>query len=746
MAAVALEIERERNFSLADKQKLKTLIAQGCLETYAELFGQSFVNALDSAETSDKHHSQAILWHWHARLGLIQFEIELREHQEDYNKGRIHFEAFTRIKERLQETHYPAFWAYLAIWARGNLKTTLARYMAVMDAFLSFALGVGGYALIVGGTKSKVRGTAKSIQTLLQSEKIKEYAQPLSVVKTNDAGIAQGWTADFINTAGNYIFHFIGLDEGVAGANVDNIRPTFIIPDDVDDREDSPVIADSRFKVLTGAVIGTKQWNTLFFFAQNLISRFSVLYRIHKQQARVFANRLATDPIPAVRNPVYEQRTMPNGLIKDIIVSGECTWRGWNLREVQNQIDAMTLPVFNIECQHDVELSREGLMHKRYDDNVHPVSYSQFASVFGSREAWKYWAKVPTSDWARTKTKFHANVAAFLAVSSQNTPLPGHTFLVPFAFAADTTPADVAVRLLKSLTPYAFQNRSNLYGQLESKTWEELVDDAWKRTNGEQYFRSESERVEFLKSSYTDLIRPHAEAVLLQYNVKAGVNSHSEDKVRAMFNDGFGFNFAPANPRETDALDDIDEAMKVDYKLPHSFDPNKNGWTRWHVLVEDDLTAEPIYVNGVTVYPPAPYPDVTAPDDLFDGDLFRYQMRNRRFAPPRLSKTGEKIDVAEKLNDDFGQSVQFVYMKKLLDNIELSHSEMVEAQMSAQNTAENVSKFYGQEGFAALMMGRIQEQRQIELRIEDERRAEDEKIRQVFGSGRRIKLLGARRR
>ena len=197
-----------------------------------------------------------------------------------------------------------------------------------------------------------------------------------------------------MNTSAGYVFHFIGLDEGVAGANVDDVRPTFIIPDDVDDREDSPVISQNRFDVLTRAIIPAKQWNTLFFFAQNLISRFSVLYQIWTQQVRVLANRYFTKPIPAVRNLVTTERTV-NGIIKDIVISGNCTWRGWNLREVQNQIDAMTLPIFNLECQHEVKQSREGLMHKKYNDDVHPISYSQFASVYGSTDAWKDWYKLP---------------------------------------------------------------------------------------------------------------------------------------------------------------------------------------------------------------------------------------------------------------------------------------------------------------------------------------------------------------
>ena len=653
-----------------NNQKARNLVEQGWQATYAELFGQSFVDALDSAETGDKHHSEALEWHWKARLGMINCELELKKTSSKLALGIISPETFEILKENLQEKWFPTFLAYFSIWSRGNMKTTLARYMTITDAFLSFAYGVASYALVVGGTVEKVRGTAKSIAALLQSAKIKEYAPQLTVVKKNDSGISQGWTADFINTEAGCLFHFIGLDVGVAGANLENTRPTFIIPDDIDTRKLSPVEAETRFNRFTLEVIPTRQWNTLVFFAQNLISRYSTLYRIWKQQVKVLTNRLVTDPVPAVRNLQVEQRTV-GGIIKDVVIGGFCTWRGWNLREVQNQIDSMGLPAFLIECQHEVEQSREGLVHKNYNDNVHPISYSQFAAVFGSKDAWKDFYKVPFSDWARTKTKYHANVAGYFAVSSANTKYPGITFCVPLSFKADTAPEDVAERLLSVLTPFAYGN----------KTWRDLIDDAWKRNNAVQHFETQSERLEYALRYYTQMIPNYSTDILKAYRVGTGAMSHSEDVVRKILNGGFGFSFIPSNPGKTDALEDIDAAQRVDYKLPHLFDATKKGYTRWYILCRDDRRAQPQIINGIEVYPPAPYPDAAQSDDLHDADLCRFQMCNRRYADPKLTELGERIDEMLKLHDDFGQAFQMVYFKKLLTNIDLDPVEKVEAHL-----------------------------------------------------------------
>ncbi len=495
----------------------------------------------------------------------------------------------------------------------------------------------------------------------------------------------KGWTASFIYTKANAIFHFAGLDEGLAGGNLEtdiqehgdgdtrsDVRVTLFVPDDIDGREDSPIQAERRFKALTAEVLAMGQENSLVFFAQNLISRYSTMYRIYSQQARVLTGRKPTKPIPAVLNLEVEQQTTKDGIIQDVFVSGKPTWHVWDNKRIQKEINRFGFPAFLRECQHEVEQSKEGLMHRVYDDNVHAISYSQFASVYGSPDAWKHWFKVPANDWARTKTKYHANVAGYLAVSSQNTPQPGFTFLVPFSFPADTEPEDVAERLLSRLTPFASDNL----------TWRELIDSVWKRVADNISFDSVGDRLAFRSRYYQNTIAEYSRPVLAKYQVKTGVNSHSEDKVREMLNIGFGFSFIPSNPKKTEALETIDLEMRVDYTMQHLFDPDKMGYTRWYVLCPDDRTQRPKRVGNALMYPPTPFPDTISPNDLHDEALFRYQMMNRRFLPPKVTELGERIDQPEKLNDDFGQMLQMVYLKRLLNNIEHTTEEVLQRRIA----------------------------------------------------------------
>jgi hypothetical protein len=628
------------------RKALNAAIGGGWRALYAAAFGQSFVDILAP------HHIEAIEWHWFSRFGFI-------------NGGK------------------PDYWAYFPIWSRGHLKSTIARRIAVADGLISVWANIPAYILYVSRNKEMVLKHSKSIETLIASKEVKILCPNLSKAKQSEAGASKGYSGALLNTAANVIFHFAGLDEGLAGGNVDDIRPTIIILDDIDGREKSEVISKSRFEKLTLEVLPMRQANTLVFFAQNLINRYSVMYRIQTGHERVLTGRKPTQPIPALINPVFGEKTV-GGITKDYVVSGTPTWRFYDVERCNEEIDTGGgLEAFKRECQHDVSQSTENLVHKRWNDQIHAISYSQFASVYGSSDAWKDWYKVAFSDWARTKTKYHANVAGYAAVSSQNTARAGLTFIIPFSFPKDTSPEDVAVRLLSSLTPYAY----------DEKTWSSLVDDAWKRNNATQHFESVSDRLAFLTGYYQSLIAKHARRVLQMYNVRAGVNSHSEDKVRDMFNNGFGFPFVPANPAAHDSLEDIDDAMRVDFNMPHLFKYGENGYTRFYCLCPDDRSQLPVIVNGVEVYPPLPYPHNSLDgEELHDSDLFRFQMSNRRRADPKLLEAGEEIEKLVKLYDDYGQSLQMIYLKKLLSNIPFTKDEKTELSLSEKVQQKNIDE------------------------------------------------------
>lgn len=683
---------RSRESSACPAAEAAALEARGWRAWYAEMFGQRFVDALDSAETDDRHHSDAIEWHWKTRRALIRIELEERRLRQAVEIGALGVTDCERQIAALYEEHFPTFLAYFTIWSRGHLKTTIVRRVIVADACLSTSAGVGGYSLVVGGTKKKVAGTARTIETMLRSAKVRRYYPNLSEVKRGQRGTSKGWRADFLNTEAGYVFDFAGLDVGMAGANEEDVRPTFIVPDDLDQRSDSEVIAENNFNTFTHEILPMGQWNTLVWWAQNLISRFSCIYRIWKQQARVLTNRVFTNPVPAVRNLVTETRTV-NGLVKDVYVSGKATSRLWDARRIQQEIDREGLPAFLKECQHEVDQDREGLVLQNYDDPVHVISLSEFESVFGTRDIPRRSYKYVFNDWSRSKTKHHANVVGVVTVTSQNEPLPGCVFLFhPMSFPRDTAPEDVAVRLLTKISPRVISGGREF-------TWPELVKSTLQATNLGHLIGETSRLIDESRSLLAKVIPDKVRPVINAQNYVLFRGSHEQKSKNFtgalnVYKDVFGLPFENVNPGADGGVDMINLLMKVDYSLPHRIRRGAVGFTNFFMVVDDDRSGGPVYVTeeGVEVYPPAPYNEALTPDELVDADLFRYQFKNCRFRDPYMTAAGEREGEIIKLNDDAVNGLMMLFFDNRVRAAPLTYEEKVVEAIPKRNRYENLLK------------------------------------------------------
>jgi len=634
--------------------KLRELIAKGWRETYNALF-TNFTAGLG------EHHIDAIEWHWESRIAFLKGE-------------------------------HPQYLAYFPIWFRGGAKSFVAERLVIVDGILSFAYQKPSYALYVCKNKEKVQEHISNIETLLSSPQIRELCPKISNPSRKEiTGQQKKWTASFLKSEANVSIQGGTLDSGLAGSRVEDTRPTFLIFDDIDGREDSPVIAEARFRQLTTEILPMRQKDTLVFFPQNLISRYSCMYRIHKGQMRVLTNRKPTQPVPAVRNLVTEQRTI-DGIVRDIFISGEPTWHIWDRQRVQDEIDTEGLESFLREAQHEVEGSKEGRIFYNFEDDVHVISESEFASVYGSLDAWLRWRKRCVNDWARTKTDKHANIAMWFTVSSEGTKVPGVKFLMyPMSFPADSAPEDVAERLLTCLSPYA----------KDKMTWSEVRTATLRRANADMFTKTVLERINYehsaLQKVMPDLVKP----LLRQCNVSQGVMSHERDDVRKIYTSVYGLPMKGINPRKHGGIELINREMRVDREMPHPFRPDQMGFTRWFMVAPDDTTQEPRYVDGKPVYPPLPYPVSLHTKDLEDSDLARFQYNNYRYRPPTLTVTGEEIDNPEKMFDDFPNGNQMDAMAGDLTGSSLTDEQKLELVMP-QEIIENVREMKGKSGIDKL--------------------------------------------
>lgn len=672
---------------------LRAAIETGWKETYSFLFDtedRPFVGVLA------RHHRQAIKWHWAARHRLCRQKQREATVISRLEASNLTLPQKVRALKKYREKQ-PRYLAYFPIWPRGHMKSTITRRIAVVDAIIELYYGFRGYCLYFSGTDQKTELHAKSINAILTSPKMIRHAPSLSQVKrAEEGGRSLGWKATFFYTAAGYVFHFGSLQSGLAGGNIDDVRPSLLCPDDIDDRKDSPTISENNFKLLTTEILPMGATGTLTIWAQNLISRYSAMYRIHKGHARVLTNRMPSKPIPAIRGMTSEIRTI-NGIVKDVITGGKPTWKYFGIPECQEEVDRIGLPSFLRELQHEVEQSMEGLMLHNYNDSIHVISESEFESVFGTRKMPEAWPKEWGNDWARTKTARHANVALWRTVSSQRTELPGMTFIFhPMSFKANAQPEDVAERVLSCLTPYANETteiRGTRVAPVVEKerllTWAEVRRDELLRINALAHTTEQLERINFERAALIEIIPKYAEPVLRRHSVRGGVNSHEREDIREIYNRVYALKCEGINPGKFGGVEQLNREMMVDLKSAHPFRPDQMGFTRWFVVVPDDTSQQVKVINNIAVYPPEPFPDALRPDELHDDKLFRYQMMNWRVQDAKLTESGERIDEPLKMNDDMGNLMQMLCVGGGLQNIPYTPKEEYEELIAHAKPAPN---------------------------------------------------------
>ena len=594
---------------------------------WPELFGEEF-----AADRLAPHHLEAIEWHWEARKTLL---------------------AGSR----------PEHDAYMALWSRGHIKTTIARRISIIDAGLSGE----GYCLYVGGTQEKIKTHAASVETLLGSAPVRRRFPKLSQVRKSEvSGQSKGWTQLFIYTDHGYVFHFVSLEQGVAGANVDNIRPTLIVPDDIDSRTDSAALAAKKLEIFLREILPTKQDNTLIFHAQNLINRRTITYQIAKQKVKALATRKPTKPIPAFRNFKTEPQTI-NGQMFDIIVSGEPTWpQAYGLERGQRDINTYTLEAFEAECQHNVEQQKTGLILPEWDENVHLITWSQFEAVFGARVIPPHWQKAVLHDWGNT----HPCVVSCLATASANSRMPGAIFLFAgLTFPQNTRYEDVALDVIERLAVDPLGRPIVDTSPLRKATGAVVTWNSGRVTDildtPHEIARTQ------IRGQVEDWLRKDRGWVMWHM-------SHEQKTIRQGYHAYYGLPFQGCNPGASGGVDELGRRLKVDYRVPHPFKPDVMGRAGMYCIVADD--------------------QLEAARDDRGLKLWREQFPEWQWVDPRLTDTGINPEKPMKVNDDAGNSLMMYFVHLRPGIMALTHDEQREQQLPDGLKEEQVIEAVKQAG------------------------------------------------
>lgn len=310
---------------------------------------------------------------------------------------------------------------FMAFWFRGAGKSSHAEWAAIAEG----ALVGEGYVLYVCGTQDLAEGHVSSIKERIESEEIERYYPHMANPAVGKHGNKRGWRQNFLETDGGWAIRPMGLDVGVRGGRVGELRPTLIILDDIDDSGDSPLVVMNKISRISRSIVPAGTDRTRIIFPQNLIHRNSVANQVYTRKIDLFSKRRISGPFAAFTNLKIEMRQTETGP-RNIIVDGSPTWPDIDLLACQKFLDDSGRDAFLAEYQHDFAASEQGRVIPEYDETRHVITWSQFERVFGSFRIPQHWLCECGHDVGFTSG--HLSAWTWIATSSQNSKLPGLRF------------------------------------------------------------------------------------------------------------------------------------------------------------------------------------------------------------------------------------------------------------------------------------------------------------------------------
>lgn len=427
---------------------------------------------------------------------------------------------------------------FLAIIFRGGGKSSNVEWTAIMEGAL---LG-RGYALYLSGTQDLAQGHLEAIRDRLERSQVAKYYPGLANPKVGKYGQRFGWRQDALVTASGWGIAAFGLDTGIRGGKLVDQRPTLIICDDIDSLEDTPVTVNKKIDILSRSVFPSGTADTVILGAQNLIHVNSVMNKIVNRTIGLLANRRQTQTWPAIRGLKTERIGA-----RDMITAGTPTWPdGYPLEAAQREIDRDGLDAFLAEHQHDFTSMLEGLLIPEFNESVHVISWSEFASLYGVKGIPDHWLKDVGLDWGSTGLTAHPTVVSFIATAAEDSAFPGLHFLYHgMTFGEGVMVQDVGDRIL------------TVTGEIEDYH----EDERRKQAKLDGYHR--------------------------------WVASHEAKSERDTFRRLYGIPFQTSKSSATSGVSQWRAFMRTDYEMQHLFKKDAKGFALFYWIVDDDQLISP---------------------------------------------------------------------------------------------------------------------------------------------------------
>lgn len=463
-----------------------------------------------------------------------------------------------RIKADLEERELGA----LVPWGRGLAKSTSLEFTAVSEG----ALIEQAFGLYISSTQDKANEHVAAVRDAVEASEVSHYYPGLSNPRVGKFGNQRGWRRDALYTDNGFAIVGVGLDQGIRGLKDISQRPTIFFIDDIDERNDTPLLVEKKWKTILHDILPMaelSQPKPITIFAQNLIHRGSVMAKTMHREIPLLSHRKQFGPINTFKDDlVIEKREN-----RKVIIAGTPNWERIGIPEAQILLDNIGEDAFRSECQNEMIVSREERVLAEFEESLHVITWSMFAAVVGTPKIPTHWQIHWGHDWGTTGPHAHPAILTGCAVGAEDSPVKGDAFLF-YTLTADAgmTEHQIARKLIGDLSRYIWHPGVAAAQALllasdkvsdESEMW------ALRRQAGNQ-----------IPCTSARMSHEQTQNAMRTYNLK------------------WGFRFQPCDPGKTVGLSQINHYLEPDRSRHHPFKPDVMGKPSMYLVVDDDQLLE----------------------------------------------------------------------------------------------------------------------------------------------------------
>ena len=268
---------------------------------------------------------------------------------------------------------------FVSILSRGFGKSTCAESVTIMLG----AMKKRSYCLYVSATQDLADQHVASIKDMAETPIMSSYYPIFAKPKLSKEGHYRSWRRNRLAFGNGFTVDSVGLDSAKRGSKMMDKRPDLIILDDIDEKGDSPSITQKKIDAIFTSLLPAGSKDLTILAVQNMIIDTGIFSRLSQDDPPFLKNRILSGPYPALQNFTWNYKKDSTG--KTLIeVSGEPTWQGFTLDNIQEIVNNIGITAFQSEYQHlivDESSMFNGIKFQRVPQSQVPELFYKVVSL-----------------------------------------------------------------------------------------------------------------------------------------------------------------------------------------------------------------------------------------------------------------------------------------------------------------------------------------------------------------------------